>query len=113
MSACFGGRFFNREIEADENLLPVGQVTNDTAQGRRQFPHQRWSCQNPFIFGQLRSLKDVNDVKLAETSQITLADFADTNDRLFCARRTPGDIELEDVMSHLGTFPVIVSTEAT
>ena len=62
-------------IEADEHLLCIGQVTDNLADRYWQFPHQRRDGQNLVALRKVWSLRQVDDIDVIASSEILLTEF--------------------------------------
>jgi hypothetical protein len=84
-------------FEAEQHLLFVGEITDHTAQRRRELLDERRRREDSVVLGALGMLEDVDDLELIPTVQLLLADALQVRDRLLRAGAGSGDVELEDV----------------
>ena len=65
---------FGLYFETEQNLLLVREITYHSPQRQRQRFDQRGRCKNPFIFGELRKLEDIDDLEVITTFELLFAD---------------------------------------
>src|SRR5580704_2278768 len=86
-------RIARTKVEADEDPLGVGQVTDDLADRRRQFPHESWNGQNLIALRELRIFHQINDFDAVAAGEMLFAELleiAKGGDRF---EGRPGDVE--------------------
>ena len=86
-------RISEREGRGRRDPLGIGQVADDFADRRRQFPHQRRHGQNLVALRELRIFHQVDDLDAVATGQVLFAELleiAKGGDRF---RSRSGDVE--------------------
>lgn len=89
---------FRTDLEPEQNLVLVRQISDHAPQRRREPLDQRRRRQYPVVLGCLRLFQNVDDLKLVSAAQVLLADPPQVGDGGFGLRRLAGDVELQNVM---------------
>ncbi|MEY2525758.1 MAG: hypothetical protein QOE73_529 [Verrucomicrobiota bacterium] len=63
------------EVETDENALDVGEVADDLADRRGQFPYERWYGQNLIALRELRIFQQIDNLDVVAASEVVFADL--------------------------------------
>ena len=82
-------------VESDENAFLVGKVADDLLDRLRQPAHERWHGENLIACGELRGLRQVDDLDAVLPGEMGLADALEIGEGCQRFRGLAGDIEAQ------------------
>lgn len=93
------------QIQADQNLVTIGQIPNEPFHRSRQFFDQSRYGDNLFASSDAWLLIDINDFEFVTTGQIVFANCTNVSDGLARSNRVARNIKPEDeVYLPVGVF---------